>query len=369
MVNWDDVRKRFPAVTKSVYLNTASGSPLSDFARQEAVEFYDDVLMNGDSNFRKWLERTEKIRGKIAKLIGADKSEIAFIPNTSFGMNIVAEMLIDRGDVITMEDEFPSSTIPFLNKGFRLNFVKPYKGTYSTENIGGHITKDTKILVTSHVQYSTGFKQDLVELGKFCKRNGLIYVVNATQSIGAMPIDVKKAGIDFLVFSSVKWLLTGDAIGAIYISKKAQTRKWPVAGWLSVKHPFRMDNKKVDFKNNASILEIGGQCFPSIFVLGKAVDFISEIGMENVQKRIYELNDYLMEKLSALNLKIVTPFDRKYRSGITVIKVENAEDIVKKLSGKNIIISARKDGLRISVHIYNNEKDIDKFTAELEKIL
>ncbi len=370
MVDWNEIRNQFPAIKKSVYLNTASASPVSKVAVQEAKRYYDDVLIHGDSNWEKWLKKTEIIREKVAKFINADKSEIAFMPNTSSGMNIVAEMLEGKGEVVTMNDEFPSSTIPWMNRGFKINWVMPENNIYSIDAIDSKITEKIKILVTSHVQYCTGFKQDLIELGGFCKRKDLIYVVNATQSIGAMPIDVKKANIDFLVFSSVKWLLTGESIGAIYISKKLHKKiKWPVAGWMSVKNAMKMNNRSLGFKNSVSRLEVGGPALQSIFVLGKTIDFLSEIDKYDVEKRIYELNDYLVGKLSELDIEIITPLDKKYRSGITVIKMKNAEELVRKLSKKKVIVSARKNGLRISVHIYNNENDIDKFIRELKPLL
>ena len=370
MVDWNNVRNQFPAVKNSVYLNTASASPISRIAVKEAKDFYDDVLLHGDSNWEKWLEKSEHARKKLAEFINADKNEIAFMPNTSFGMNIVAEMLEGKGDVITMNDEFPSSTIPWMSRNFKINWVMPENNVYSLDAINKSVTKKTRILVTSHVQYSTGFKQDLLELGEFCKRKGLVYVVNATQSIGAMPVDVKKSNIDFLVFSGVKWLLTGESLGAIYINKKWHKKvKWPLAGWRSVKDPMKMDNKSLSFKNSVSRLEAGGPTFQSILVLGRTVDFLSRIGKKDIEKKIYELDDYLVKRLTELNLEIITPLDRKHRSGITVIKVKNPKAVAKKLLKKKVIVSARKDGLRISVHIYNNEKDINRFIKELKTLL
>jgi len=369
-MNWIELREQFPAIKHSVYLNSASASPISKQAADEGKQFYDDVLLHGDSNWEEWLRKVEEVREKVARLINADKSEIAFIPNTSYGMNLVSEMLKGKGDVVTMNDEFPSSTYPWINRGFKLNFAMPERCVYDLGAIRKQLTKETKILVTSHVQFSTGFKQNLAEVGQFCKENDLIYVVNATQSIGAMPVDIKKSNIDFLVFSSVKWLMTGEGIGAIYINKKWHNRlKWPIVGWLSVKDDGNYDNKNLRLKEDASVLDIGALPLHSIFVMGKAIDIVSEIGADKIENRLYELGDYLIKKITALNLEILSPIEKKRRTGMVIVKVKDPDKVAGELFKKNIIVSARREGLRVSVHIYNNEEDIDKFAAELKRII
>ncbi|MBW3004765.1 aminotransferase class V-fold PLP-dependent enzyme [Candidatus Woesearchaeota archaeon] len=370
MVNWKKIREQFPATKKYTYINAAEGSPVSKLAAKEGKRFYDEILADGDLPWENWLKRTEEIRETVAKFINADKNEIAFTLNTSHGMNLIAEILKGKGEVITMDDEFPSSTFPWLNRRYKVRFVKPKNAIYSIEDIKKKINKKTKIIVTSYVQYCTGFRQDLAELGKLCRQKGLIFVVNATQAMGAMPIDVKKANIDFLVFTSLKWPMAGYGAGVLYMNKKWFNKiQYPVAGWQSVKNPNLMNNKKLNLQKDASELEVGCPHFPNIFALGGALDLLNKIGKKNIQKRIFELNDYLVKKLKELNIEIVSPLAKKYRSGITIVKLKNAKELVPKLFKKNIVVSARKKGLRVSMHIYNNKKDIDHFVSELKKIL
>lgn len=370
VVDWDEIRKLFPVTQKYTYTNAAEGSPVSELAAAEGKRFYDEILHDGDLHWEDWLKRTEETRQKLAEFINADRSEVAFTINTSHGMNLIADMLRGKGDVVTMQDEFPSSTYPWLHRNYGVKFIEPENHKYSIENIAKSIDEKTKILVTSYVQYCTGFRQDLVELGKFCKSKGLIFVVNATQGIGAMPIDVKEANIDFLVFTCFKWTLSGYGIGGLYISKEWLGKiDFPVAGWRSVEDPYKMDNKNMKLKMEASEIEIGDPHFPNIFALGGALDLLNRIGQENIQERIFSLNDYLVKKLEELGLEIISPLERKYRSGITVVKLDNAEEVVEKLRKENIIISQRKEGVRISMHIYNNEEDIDKLIMVLRKVI
>ena len=370
MVDWKKIRSYFPAVSNFTYLNPAGGAPMSAQAVAEGKRFYDEMLTGGDTFWDEWLERKEEVRKKLAKFINAKPEEMAFTLNTSHGMSQVAAMLEGRGEVITMQDEFPSSTYPWLHRGFKLNFVKPVNGIYRLEDIEKALTPETRILVSSYVQYNSGFRQDLAALGNLCKRRNLIFVVNATQGMGSMPINVNEVNPDFLVFTCLKWTLAGYGIGGLFINKKWLGKiKFPSAGWRSDVNPEHMDNQHPNFKTDASETEVGCPHFPCIFALGGALDLLSEIGQIEIFNRIMELNGYLEKKLKELNLQIASVLDKTYRSGITVIRMDNAKEIVAKLHEKKIIVSARGEGIRVSVHIFNNFEDIDKMVAALKETL
>jgi len=370
MTDWNKVRDQFPAVRNYIYLNAASGSPLSRKTAETVINFHKEMLEKGDTPWPKWLRGIEQVKKKTALLINAHKDEIAFMPNTSTGMGFLASMLEKKGDVLTMKDEFPSSTFPWINRGYRINYVKPCGAIYSLENIRKRITKRTGILVSSHVQYCTGFKQDLIGLGRLCREKGLDFVVNATQSACAMPIDVKKSGIDFLVFSGIKWPIAGYGAGVLYIGKRHLKKEiYPVAGWQSVINPGAMDNKRFDLKQAASVLEAGSPLFPNILTLGSALDLVLRIGIDRIEKRILDLGKYLADRIQKRGLEMITPLEEKHRSGIIVIKMKNSDAIVKKLYRKKVVVSQRGEGIRISLHIYNNRKDIDRFLRELDRII
>jgi cysteine desulfurase / selenocysteine lyase len=370
MVDWQKVRKEFPVCKKYVYLNPAGGSPVSKSAADEGKRFYDEMLEFGDTYWETWLERTEKVRNDLARFIGAGREEIGFTTNTSHGMNLVAHMLKNKGTVLTMRDEFPSSTFPWLNQGTKIKFVEPVTYAYPIEAIKKTLTPDVKILVTSYVQYCIGFRQDLEALGNFCRENNLIFVVNATQALGIFPVDVKKCHIDFLVFTGLKWATAGYGIGGLYVDKKWLGQKnFPFAGWRSVQAPEKMDNLALELKTEASVIESGCPHFPNIFALGGALNMFNRIGPKNVANRVIELNRLLEEKLNGLGIEVICQEENKHRSGILIAKVENPKKVVAKLFEKNIIVSARGEGLRVSASFFNNENDIEMFINELDKIL
>lgn len=370
MTNWNKVREEFPVCKKYVYLNPAGGSPVSKSAADEGKRFYDEMLEFGDTYWETWLERAEGVRSTLAKFIGAQREEIGFTTNTSHGMNLVAQFLKNKGTILTMRDEFPSTTFPWLNQKTTIKFVESTNFGYSIEAIQKALTPDIKILVTSYVQYCTGFRQDLEKLGDFCKKNNLIFVVNATQALGIFPVDVKKYNIDFLMFTGLKWATAGYGIGGLYMDKKWLDKdNFPFAGWRSTVDPGKMDNMNLDLKNEVSVIESGCPHFPNIFALGGALKMFNKIGATNVVNRVLFLNALLEEKIRGLAIDVINQKEDKHRSGILIAKIPKAKYIVDELFKKNIIVSARGEGVRISTSIFNNEEDIEVLIRELSRLL
>jgi cysteine desulfurase / selenocysteine lyase len=368
-MNWNEIRKQFPVLEKFIYLNPAGGSPMSLAAAVAGKRYFDEMVAEGDVPYDRWMERTEEVRRKVSALIHASPESIAFTLNTSSAMNLIALTLKGKGEVLTMRDEFPSSTIPWMHGGFPVRFVEPVGHAYPVGHIESQITPETKIVVSSAVQYCTGFRQDLPALGEMCRRHNLIFVVNATQAIGVMPIDVQEAGIDFMAFSGLKWTTSGYGAGVVYISEKMlQLYTLPIAGWQSVAAPNLMDNTCREILPEARILEAGCPHFPSVFALGGALSLIESAGPVNIHRRIIELNRTLQDRISSLGLPAITFAEEKHMSGITIIKTANARAIRDRMAQKNIIVAARGEGIRVSVSFFNNEEDIDAFIKAAKEL-
>jgi cysteine desulfurase/selenocysteine lyase len=178
MPDWVKLRDDFPITKKYAYLANAAIAPIPMPVYNEVSRFYQDVLNHGQTLWEDWEIKMEQTRDMYAKFIGADnREEIAFTHSTSEGMNIIAHMLSDKGIVISNELEFPSSNLPWLNRDKdNVKFVKAKDDNkIQIENIAKMVDDNskTKTLVTSHVQYSAGFRQDLKELGRLTKQKGL----------------------------------------------------------------------------------------------------------------------------------------------------------------------------------------------------
>ena len=383
MPDWDELREDFPVTKRYTYLANAAITPIPMPVYNEVSKYYYDILNHGRTLWDEWEAKIEQTRDLFAKFIGAsNKEEIAFTHSTSEGMNIIAHMLSDKGIVISNELEFPSSNLPWLNKDKgSILFVKARdENKVLIEDIGKMLKQNSekvKTVVTSHVQYSTGYRQDLEALGEITTKNGLYFVVNSTQSLGALQFNVKDFGIDFMVSNGHKWMLSSFGIGALYIKKKylRDTKNFRPEFFSQSGQNRREkyeNNMKINMSNSARRFELGTPHFPNIIALNAAVRYISKIGITGIERRILKLSDYLIDCLGDMKLEILSPIEeRKHRSGIILFKARKKKplEIVNELGKRRIIVSQRGAGIRVSTHFYNNEQDVDRLMIALKEIL
>lgn len=371
MPNWEVVRKKYPAFKEYVYCDNAAMGVMSRVTARAAQQYYKEACENGNCALPEWWERQEDARRALAALIGANAKEVAFVHNTSTGMNIAALMLKGAGEVVTNSAEFPASTIPWLHMGYKVHFVRPKKNTIDLEEIKAAMRRRRRgVIVHSHVQYASGFRQDMVKLGRLARRRGHYFVANITQSCGAFPVNVKEWGVDIACGTGLKWLCAGYGTGFIYVREELLRKfRSPLAGWHSVKDPSGMDNRRVNLKEEAAQFELGGPAFACIFALGNAAGEIGKLGVEKISRRIYELTGYLLDELKRAGVSVASNTDPAWRSGIVLVKTLNPTMLVEVLKVRGIRVSARGGGIRVSLHFYNNRDDVDRLVYHLVKLV
>lgn len=357
--DWNKLRNDFKISPGKVYLDHAAGGPIPIPVQRKIIEFYQQNATEADFAWPLWIENREKARVSAARFLNADPSEVAFISSVSEGMNFIAELLVNQGPVLLNSLEFPSSTIPWISRKAKVIFQKPENGKISIEKAKELSTKNkVKTIVTSFVQYSNGFRQDLEALGN--DKGNRFLVVNATQGAGCFPLDVQKMGIDFLVTNSYKWLMAGYGGGILMIRKKWLKKFTPsTLGWRSMENPDAMDNRKIKVAENASRYELGCPYFPAMIGVGAACDYFQEIGLQHISKRILEVTDYLIDQLQKLGLEILSPLEPECRSGIVVFKIKEPKKLFLFLIQRNIFVSVRGGGVRVGPHFYNTFEEID----------
>ena len=366
MVDWKKIRRDFPITKRFTYLDHASASPIPKPVHEAVLRYYDELAGFADFSWNRWTHRREEARCKIASFIHAEPEEITFTSSTSHGMNLIAELIASEGDVLTNALEFPATTVPWIHRHAKLKFLEPNRGIISVDQLKRNLTARIKTILTSFVQFQNGFRQDLEAVGKI--KGNRFFVVNATQGFGYLPIDVKRAKIDFLVTNSYKWLMAGYGGGILYINRKWIRKFKPSsAGWRSAPHPETFDNRRAPLKAEASRYEYGCPPFPHIFAMGAAIDYLSGIGLSNVWKRIYSLTRFLIDQLKKYGFKIFSPLELSSRSGIVVFDVKNPQKLTNQLLARRIYVSARGGGIRVAPHIYNTEEDILVFMKALKE--
>ena len=386
LIDWEQIRnENFPALNIHTYIMAASASPMSRYAYEESLKYLKSMLKHGDIYYEHFKKEIDKNRETIAEYINCCPEEIAFVPNVSAGMNIIVRML-DNAEFIYPSVEFPASVHIFKRLRFPNRKIHSTNNKYPIENILNTITNDTKILIHSHVQSLTGFRQNLNKLGTLCKQHSLINIINATQSFGSFNIDVKKDNIDIMISNPLKWVGCGYGAGILYISQDLlKNKQIPISGWLSVSDPFAMDNEDVNVNNQPKYMDTFGGCpnYNALLALKGSFNFIKEEiglgdikdGIRRIQKRILWLTDIFLKKIQGFNFSIITPIEREFRSGIITIEHMKAEKIYDFFIKNNVYITLKKYPnvnkntlLRFSLNYYNNEKDIDKVIQLLNSI-
>ncbi|NWF87594.1 aminotransferase class V-fold PLP-dependent enzyme [Candidatus Bathyarchaeota archaeon] len=373
MEDIEKIREQFPITKHRIFLNHAAQSPLPKPVADAVCKWIDDFSNFGHTS----IEWNNGGKSFFAKLIGAKTKEIALVENTSVGMNIAANVLNYPQDakVVTTDLEYPSAVYPWLRKrlGVRVHYVKNVDGKILLEDVEKAVDDKTVALTVSHVEYVNGFRNDLRALSEIAHKHGAYLIVDAIQSAGAIQIDVKRDDVDFLTAACYKWLLSPPGAGYLYVKEELiEEFEPPFAGWASVKpEVFETidfwDIWSLKLSETASRFEIGSPGYTSFIGATEALKMLLNFGIENVEKRILKLTDRLIEVLKNLGLKLQTPEEKQYRSGIVLSKVDKPMEVVKSLRDKGIIISARANGLRISPHFYNTEAEIDKLVEDIKK--
>ena len=224
-------------------------------------------------------------------------------------MNTLAYSLNNDCRVLTFKDDFPNSSLPWLNKGYKVDFVESdINGEIYFEDILNAIHSDTKIIITSHVMYRTGFRQNLKQIGELCREKDILFIVDATQSFGVFEIDVKDLHIDAMTFHAYKWMNSGTGIGGMYLSDNiTKGYKKPFLGFTSVDYlskPHDTSNYKVI--NEASAYELGKTPYLNILILGFMAKQIESLSINDIQKRVLNLVEYCLEKCEENNIKITS---------------------------------------------------------------
>lgn len=371
MPDWAKIRKDFPAAEKSKYFMSAAMTPCPKPVLDFIVSGYKRFAEAGDIDWHRENEAFRNLRKRIGGMIGATMDDVALVANTSTAMSLLA-LSIKRDakapfNIVSMMDEFPSSTVPFEYQGIEMRYVEPAAARFSVDSILAKTDGRTVAVVTSHVQYATGFRQDIRSLGNELKKRGIMLVVNATQSFPIFPIDVKEMCIDAMSASTHKWGAAGY-VGTVFYTSPEFRRKHPtpVAGWLSVDTAgedfvYMKKNAPLKIHRSAEQYQPGSINWQTIGALDIALKYFEEIGYENIRGRIFELTDYLIAGLEKLPVEIVSPVESKdERSAIVSFRVgDKSSECVKYLSEKNIHTAFRSGSVRVSVNIFNNEEDID----------
>lgn len=372
--DWNAFRDEMPIAKRWAYFDHAAVAPISRPARKAIETYADESVTDGTLMWPKWAKRREKLRSLTAKMLGASQDEIALTWSTTAGVNFVAEGFPWReGDnVVTLEDEYPANQYPWLHladRGVETRRVKVVDRLPDFDKIAAAVDRRTRILTISWVGFANGYRHDLDRLAALAHDNGALLFVDGIQAMGVFPLDVSRTPIDFLSADGHKWMLGPEGAGIFYIRREHLDLLRPVGvGWNSVVAPMEFSKIDLTIRPAASRYEGGTSNMVGFLGLGASLQLLREYGPEAIGRRIIETTNYACERLASIGAEITSPRIPGHESGIVLFTFPGRDpvELRKHCIEQGVVVSCRAGNLRISVHAYNNEEDVERLIEALK---
>jgi selenocysteine lyase/cysteine desulfurase len=373
-INWDSLRAtEFPVAEHWAYFDHAAVAPLPRRSAEALRGFAHEQLVDGVVGWPAREQRIEAIRDQVALLINAHRDEIAFIPSTTHGIGLIAEGFPWReGDnVVSAAEEYPSNLYPWMNlesRGVKLRLVPSRDGRIWLDDLASAIDESTRVLTISHVEFSTGFRNDLDALAELCHKRRVALFVDAIQGLGPLVIDVQKTPVDFMAADGHKWLLGPEGAGLLFVRREWIDRLRPIGiGWHSVVGSYNSPRNDFRLKDSAQRWEGGSFNMAGLLTLGASVGLFLELGPEAVSRRILERAEAVRTLAADAGWTVYGSARETDRSAIVALERPGVDPdkAARALCGQGIIVCSRRGRLRVSPHLYNNHEDLERLKAGL----
>jgi selenocysteine lyase/cysteine desulfurase len=357
------IRGRFPVFREKVYVNSCSQGALSDAVRAAYEEYLDGWDENG-AEWEHWVERSEAARVAFAGLLGAAPDDVAIQTSVSAAVSGLISALQFRGErnrIVISENEFPTiGQIAHAQelRGAEVVHVDPVPEAYAAA-----IDERTALVCSTFVSYRTGALHDVESIYGIAKEHGSLMLVDGYQGIGAVPLEAGKAG-DVVVGGTVKYLLASAGLSFMALRPGLVDELVPVqTGWFADENVFDMQIERYRPHRSARRFDAGTPPVPNIYAGVAGVGLVSEAGVPAIQAHVGGLVERLLAGLDDLGATVAAPPG----GPLVCIRSTDAPALVAALAGDEIVASERDSNLRVSLHLYNTEEDVDAVLAALAR--
>jgi selenocysteine lyase/cysteine desulfurase len=349
-------RPRFPIFNSRVYINSCSQGALSDAVRASYEQYLSDWDEYG-APWEYWVERQEAARVAFAALVNAEPDEVAVTTSLSAGVSALASGLrfARRSKLVLTDWEFP--TIGQIWHAQEARGARVVHGA-GLDELDRLIDDDTLLVSVTHVSYRSGAMTDVPKVVELAHKRGALVLLDAFQSIGSLPVDVKELGVDFLGAGVLKYLLGSAGLGFFYCRRELVERVWPTqTGWFADENIFAMDHTDYSPAHTAARFQSGTPPVPAIYAGIAGIQLMQEIGIAETRAHVNALNEHLAAGLDELGATLATPRDS--HGALMCVKSTDSKALVAALDGEGIVTSERDGNLRVSAHCYNTVEDVD----------
>ncbi|APW59981.1 aminotransferase class V-fold PLP-dependent enzyme [Paludisphaera borealis] len=371
---WETLRDaEFPVARNWAYLDHAAVAPLPRRSAMAIRAWADDQAEHGAVDWPSWERKVEALRDGLAAWIGADRDEVAFVSSTTHGIGLVAEGFPwNEGDhIVVPAEEYPSNIYPWMNlasRGVAVRLVPTRDDRVWIEDLRDAMDARTRMLAVSHVEFASGFRNDLDALGELCRSRGVAFFVDAIQGLGPFEIDLARTPIDFLAADGHKWLLGPEGAGFLYVRRDWIERLRPLGvGWHSVVGSFNSPEVAFRLKPNAQRWEGGSFVMPGLQGLAASMSLLGEIGSRAVSERILDRAEAVREAAASAGWSVLGSKRPPDRSAIVAVAADGVDPqaAVRSLRGEGVVAACRRGRLRISPHVYTNDDDVRRLREAL----
>ena len=370
-VNWTTWRDEFPILAHTTYLNSCSLGALSRRAERHIAQFHHEWHTLGASAWYEiWVSRLAELRGRVARMLNATEPEIALAASVSAALTVIGSALDyrSRPRVVLGALDFPTLAYQWLaRRDVEVVIVESDDGaTIDPQRFADAVDDRTALVATSHVYYTTGAIQDLRALADIAHARGALYLVDAYQSAGQVPCDVRAADADIFIAGPLKWLMGGPGLSYMYVRDSLIRELEPqCAGWWGARDQFDFDTRHFEFRDDARRFELGTPALPTVHAALGGQEIVDEIGVANIRARNARLTELLIDRVRADGFDVRCAPDAVQRSAIVMVAHDEPAAAVARLAERGIIVDHRPGFVRISPHFYNTEEEIERVTHEL----
>src|SRR5919108_465083 len=361
------VRSRFPIFEHTIYSNSCSQGALSLDVRKA----YEEYLAGWDEHgaeWEHWVERAEAARATFARLIVADADEIAVTTSVSQAVSaLVSALPLEKGrnKIVISEFEFPTvGQIAHAQelRGAEIVHVTPdADGRIPVERFADAVDERTALVCCTAISYRTGYRLDVSEVARIARERGALSLADSYQAAGAVSLDAHTLGVDLLTAGTVKYLLASAGLAFMYVRRDLHERLLPTqTGWFADEDIFQMDISDYSPSSSARRFDAGTPPVPNIYAGIAGMGIVESVGIAAIELHVVALVDRLLSGLRDLGANVPTPSDDRERGPLVCVASKDAEALVGALHEERIVTSSRDGNVRVSLHLYNIEEDVDR---------
>lgn len=382
-IDLEKIRSEFPALEKSIYMNTGGSGPMPRAAIDEITNSYSAMQSEGPDMpaVRGPIqERLEQTRETVAGAFGVTPEEIAFVRCVSEGISTIAYgMEWQAGDeVIVTDEEHPSGIMIWLTLAERKGIkVKKLPLVADKDDLLARldnlITNRTRLLSLSHVTTDTGTRLPVTDISRMAHERGIPVILDGAQSVGQFPVNLQEMDCDFYSCTGHKWLLGGWGTGFLYV-KKDWIERLNVSWTGSQAGTWDRDTDVLEFPNTAHRFEFGGRHDPLYNAMGKAIEFVGSVGLQNIEARTSELADQLKSAIAEIpGATLRSPESREFSTGIVTFSVDglSGTDLNSQMLERWRILgrpALKQTAMRLSIAFFNSEEEISQVTSAISTL-